>query len=49
MSDREDYKIYVGNLKYDVTERQVRQYFEHYGKVDEGESLRGVASWCLKL
>lgn len=36
MSDREDYKIYVGNLAYDVTEREVRRHFEKYGDVDEG-------------
>ncbi|XP_028393618.1 probable splicing factor, arginine/serine-rich 4 [Dendronephthya gigantea] len=35
MSDREDYKIYVGNLAYDVTEREVRRHFEKYGDVDE--------------
>lgn len=37
MSDREDYKIYVGNLAYDVTEREVRRHFEKYGDVDEGK------------
>ena len=44
MSDREDYKIYVGNLAYDVSEREVRQHFEKYGDVDEGKEHCCVAS-----
>ena len=48
MSDREDYKIYVGNLAYDVTEREVRRHFEKYGDVDEGELLdRVFAASCM--
>jgi RNA recognition motif-containing protein len=43
MSDREDFKIYVGNLAYDVTEREVRQHFEKFGDVDEGKLK--MASW----
>ena len=39
MSDREDYKVYVGNLNYSVTEDEVRDHFEEYGRVEEGKSL----------
>lgn len=50
MSDREDYKIYVGNLAYDVTEREVRQHFEKYGDVDEGiQNLELIIKSPLKL
>ena len=49
MSDREDYKIYVGNLSYDVSERQVRQHFGKYGDVDEGKIFEEAWRSLMKM
>lgn len=37
MAGKEDYRIFVGGLSWDVTERQLESAFQRFGKVLEAQ------------
>ncbi|TQE00047.1 hypothetical protein C1H46_014300 [Malus baccata] len=47
MAGKEDYRIFVGGLSWDVTERQLESAFQRFGKVLEAQATLSV--WSLHL
>ncbi|TQD93636.1 hypothetical protein C1H46_020739 [Malus baccata] len=39
MAGKEEYRIFVGGLSWDVTERQMESAFQRFGKVLEAQAL----------